>query len=350
MVFPLGRQTLMDRLAGGKAPLRLEEGDGEGLGLPPALGMHISRRFRRLDPSVHALAWSGDGRCLAAGGSDGAIRVDDYESGEPMALLKHHARSVTALAWSPDERSLASGGGEGSIAVWDTSQWKMRIAVEGAFLYPVTALAWSPSGAFCASAHAEPRVWIWEASRWKTQGWLEGHGTGASCLAWKDHRHLATGGMDGRLRLWDAFSRKTLWDVPGHAGGVRALLVSPDGRWLATAGADGMLRVWSSESGEMIREAQAHSGPVSALTASHEGAFLATRGDDGRVRIWDARRWEALAMLEGKPAPAGPLQFHPFLLLLAATDPWEKRVQVYQLESDPPEERTDWGERRKAAC
>ena len=76
-----------------------------------------------------ALALSPDDRWLAAGGyfppnpqsganGLGDIRLYDFNSGEIESLLTGHANVVTALAFSADGRFLASGGADGAVRVW----------------------------------------------------------------------------------------------------------------------------------------------------------------------------------------------------------------------------------------
>ncbi len=57
---------------------------------------------------------------------------------------------------------------------------------------------------------------------------------------------LATGGIDGTVRLWaaDATPRGVL---TGHHGTVTAVAIAPDGTWLATASGDRTVRIWAAD-------------------------------------------------------------------------------------------------------
>ncbi len=70
--------------------------------------------------SVTAAFWSRDGRWLAAGTEDGAVRIHDAATGR--VLLQREARQgvIAALAFSPDDRLLASGGLDGLVFIWKT--------------------------------------------------------------------------------------------------------------------------------------------------------------------------------------------------------------------------------------
>jgi WD40 repeat protein/serine/threonine protein kinase len=80
---------------------------------------------------VWKVAFSPDGRYLASGSWDSAVKVWDLkapESAEPVTL-RGHAGVVYALAFSPDGHRLASASGyagHGEVKVWDASLWKAK--------------------------------------------------------------------------------------------------------------------------------------------------------------------------------------------------------------------------------
>jgi WD40 repeat protein len=71
---------------------------------------------------LHALAWSPDGRRLAAAGEYGLVRLWDVAKGEPLALYRGHQEAVTAIAWSPDGTRLASAGNDATVQIWAPEQ------------------------------------------------------------------------------------------------------------------------------------------------------------------------------------------------------------------------------------
>jgi hypothetical protein len=71
---------------------------------------------------VHAVAFSADGRLLAAGGWDGNIWLWDLATGEELARFAGHTGSLRGLAFSPDGRFLVSAGGVDTTGlVWDVA-------------------------------------------------------------------------------------------------------------------------------------------------------------------------------------------------------------------------------------
>lgn len=81
-------------------------------------------QLRALDASalqgrINVVAWSPDGRLLAAGSHGGQTVLWDMTSYVPAEQLLGHAGVVTGLAWSPDSRQLATAAQDGTLLIWN---------------------------------------------------------------------------------------------------------------------------------------------------------------------------------------------------------------------------------------
>ena len=86
---------------------------------------------------VHALAFSRDGRLLAAACQPDLweVRLWDVAAKREVACLKGHTGEINSVAFSPDDKLLASGGGmlrkPGEIILWDIASGKQKACLEG---------------------------------------------------------------------------------------------------------------------------------------------------------------------------------------------------------------------------
>jgi WD40 repeat protein len=69
-------------------------------------------------------------------------------------------------------------------------------------------------------------------------------------------------------------------------GVAYALAFTPDGAGLASGTVDGTLRLWDVASGVQEQVLHGHESAISALDFSADGARLASGGQDGLARVW----------------------------------------------------------------
>lgn len=104
---------------------------------------------------------------------------------------------------------------------------------------------------------------------------LAGHGGAVLATAWSPrHEHvLATGSVDGTVRIWDI----------RRAGALIGMLDHEDNLGLyynGLLGKDGQVKMRAS--------AKAHGAPVNGLTWTDDGSYIVSAGHDNRIRVWDA--------------------------------------------------------------
>ena len=64
------------------------------------------------------MAWSPDGRHLAAGLDDGKVAILETATYQTVFIYREPQGQVDAVAWSPDGTRIASGGADGFVKVW----------------------------------------------------------------------------------------------------------------------------------------------------------------------------------------------------------------------------------------
>jgi WD40 repeat protein len=116
---------------------------------------------------LRSVAFSPDGKWLAAGTRYGLVKVWDADRRTEVATLRGHAGDVWAVAFSPGGDTLASGDGDwnrpGDVRLWDTKTWRERARL--AHTGEVLSLAFAPKGNVLAAGSWDRTVRVWDLTR-----------------------------------------------------------------------------------------------------------------------------------------------------------------------------------------
>jgi WD40 repeat protein/tRNA A-37 threonylcarbamoyl transferase component Bud32 len=179
------------------------------------------------------------------------------------------------------------------------------------------------------------RDWEWHYAQRRTHRCLHtlrGHAQGQvenqnlRCVVYRpDGRQLASAGVDGSIRIWDARTGRLVTTLPGHkGGGFRLAYRPPDGRYLASTGAnDGKVRVWDTSTEKEVFNCTHGRRAVLGVAYTPDGRqFASSSWDDKTVMLWDATNGQSIRPLFRHNYELGVLAFRPDgrQLAVAASD------------------------------
>jgi WD40 repeat protein len=271
-------------------------GDVERSNLLPE-GFELRQGLARRASRFTSVAWSPDGRFVAASGLDGLVWVFDT-AGKTERVLAGHSDWVRSVAWSPDGSRLASGSNDNTVRIWETATGKAERVLDGHGAR-VLSVAWSADGSRLASGSLDHSVRVWEAATGKTEHVLKGHTSSVLSVAWSaDGSRLASGSADKTVRVWEAATGKTEHVLKGHKGYVQSVAWSADGSRLASGSGDMTVRVWEAAT-RKARVLEGHTAAVTWLCWSPDRRTLWSSTESGEIRVWDADSGASLGVIEG---------------------------------------------------
>lgn len=258
----------------------------EGEALSPENAGRVEPVARWGPGVVEDIAYSPDGRLLAAGAASG-VYLHDSTSHEVVAFFETVV-PVDTLAFDPSGERLAVGLRNGTIELWRMLDGDM-LASATAHTERVTDMAFSPDGDLLISGSWDDTVRLWDVTDHELASLrvLSGHENGVWSVAFSpDGQWIASGAGDGSIRLWGAAEGTLQRTLSGHTNTVWALAFSPDGQTLASASHDTTVRLWSVPEGLILSTLTEHDEAVLSVAFSPDGTLLASGSDDDTVRLW----------------------------------------------------------------
>jgi WD40 repeat protein len=193
---------------------------------PAAEAVEPVRVFGGLTADVYDVAFSADGRKVAASSFDRTIKVWDAASGAEIASLKGHEGKVLSIGFAADGRSLLSGSEDKTVKLWELpAAGAAAIAGHGA---PVEALLLSADGRHLISSSSDQTVRVWERAAGKELLKLESKGP-LHALALGPGGKLAAGGAARVVHVW-SIAHITAPPPPAATAGSSPL-VKQDSTW-----------------------------------------------------------------------------------------------------------------------
>jgi WD40 repeat protein len=211
---------------------------------------------------------------------------------------------VNQVAWSPDGRYLAAGyngaNGTAGVTIWNV---RTGLVVQTFADHGIDEISWSPNGKYFAVSSDDPtqstdptKTVIWKTANWQSVLTLKG--SEASGTPWSpDSTRLALSGSD--IQIVSIPAKKVILTYTGQSNEYnRSLAWSPDGKRIVSAGTE-TIQIWNSTTGQHLFTYPGQSGTpqgnpaLGPLSWSPDGKYIASSenfgenvGGGGTVKVW----------------------------------------------------------------
>ena len=230
------------------------------------------------------------------GGGD-FLEASDEPNGPETALYTFttHTDHVYNVAARPAQADgspalFASGGGDEVAYLWSADETEPR-KLEG-HTDSVTKCDFSVDGKYLATCGMEGMVKIWDAAAGTHVSDLEGPGDSVDWGAWhpKGPVYLA-GSADSTVWMWNAPTASCMMVFSGHSDAVTCGGFTPDGKKVFTGSADCTVKLWNPKTGQATTTFgkgdldNSFQAPVTSISAAKGAPMLLTGSVDGKLLL-----------------------------------------------------------------
>jgi WD40 repeat protein len=251
---------------------------------------------------VESLALSADGKLLAVGDKEyGNASIWRVADGNPMRTFSVTAPTmrgyVYGVAFSPDGKRLAAVGPTGEIKVWNVEDGKLLSTMkssETAVRFGAKVL-FDPRGQLLISLiEGTLETWrVQDGSLVRKAGpgdWVENVAMSA------DGNTLALGTLHGGIYLWDVETgsvSRTIKERNKSGSSNEAMYgiaISPDSKTVVSGSSQGGIQVWSVDGGSPKNMRDSSGTTVRWMAFSPDGSKLVySKYDEGSIWVWVIR-------------------------------------------------------------
>ncbi|KIY71532.1 WD40 repeat-like protein [Cylindrobasidium torrendii FP15055 ss-10] len=297
-------------------------------------GVHIPNfstfrpRDYRLPGSSAAshVAWSCDGKKLAAVGNDRTTRV--WHAEKPIDVrsamsFTGSASEVDYVAWHPihPELFITSSQSDKRILFWDARQSKSTQQVS--LKNPPAKISYSPDGRKILYTVVTSQLYFLDlalraGNTKETWGHVETPILPVTTAVWNHSGDslVVLRGAESQFRSVEYPKMTTQDSASAHVGGCTAVALDPRGRYVVTGGRDSILNIFDMTEWICARNITCTEYETNALSFSFDGEFIAIGSKGNYVDIVGT---ETAALVHRIPssAPALSVAWHPSRYVLA---------------------------------
>lgn len=207
--------------------------------------------------AVQCLAFSGDGRLVAAGAEDGRVRLWDVKRGGLLNVLETTSFDygwIGSVCFSPDSKVIAGScefhrekKWHTEVRIWDVVSGALKHVFKG-HSHPMLlannelVTSTTPKERLDGGDRKTRALKLWSVQTGSLVGVLGEHASHVSATACAPGGKVLASASYGEVRFWDLKEARLLRTVRGPFGHIRSIAYSPNGREVAISNEHGS--VW----------------------------------------------------------------------------------------------------------
>jgi ribosomal RNA-processing protein 9 len=213
----------------------------------------------------------------------------------PVRQHRGHQLAVTCVAITDDEKTVFSGSKDCCIIKYDVETNTRLFTFKGGRDKPefgghtnqVYSIAVSSDGRFLASGGMDNKIRIWDAQNNKLLDTFSGHRDFITGLSFRFGSHqLFSASNDRTVKVWNCDDMAYIDTLYGHQSPITAVDSLTRERCV-TSSSDKTVRVWKVvEETQMVFRAEAGLDTLSLVNEE----FFVSGGDDGGIQYWTASK------------------------------------------------------------
>ena len=272
---------------------------------------------------INSIAFSPDGKHLLTSSLDATAAIRNVQTGQRQ-VLRGHLNRVTCACFTADGKYIATSSGDGSAKLWlvstgDELRTFGKANSEFDYSWAIFSVCISPDGTKLITT-SRAAIRVWDPQTGKLLGRITDSPGGEVLRYAPDRKRLGViyHAFQTTKIIDEKSSEVTTLRLPFHSY-LWDLAFNPSSKQVALASSDRRITIWDGSKGTLVRTLKGHTNQVSGVAYNPDGSRLASVSWDGTLKVWNPHVDQTARTLGSGPEKFGSVWFSPDSKRVAAT-------------------------------